>query len=282
MNIYPSFLKRLFSEDDNPVLKNSPDTETARQELILRASAFSTLRVADVMTPRTDIIALEAETGLGDVARVFKEASHSRMPVYRESLDNPVGMIHIKDIIAFLVPEHRETSLSEDAFAQKILEEIKHPLLYVPASMHAFDLLVRMQARRLHMALVVDEFGGTDGLVTLEDLLEQLVGNIEDEHDEDETPSLIKRAPHLWEADARVSIEDFKNHTGIDMTEDAEDKDIDTLGGLVFTLAGRVPERGEVIHHPDGYEFEVLDADPRRIKRLHIHAVTPSSDDENT
>ncbi|MEO1039005.1 MAG: hemolysin family protein [Pseudomonadota bacterium] len=245
-------------------------------ELQRNAAAFDRLRVADVMVPRADIIAVDGETPLGQLAKLFAEASHSRLPIFRETLDDPVGMAHIKDVMSYLAGE---PSGSEDSTLgdRQILDEIRRPVLYVPASMRAIDLLVKMQSRRMHMALVVDEFGGTDGLVTLEDLIEPIVGDIEDEHDSADAPAINAKGPAIWEADARAAIEDFENVVEREVATEDEEDDVDTLGGLVFMIAGRIPERGEVIVHQAGFEFEVLESDPRRIKRLRVRDTRSSS-----
>lgn len=266
-------LARAFSgQPDTTSPAPSPAPLPDGQFLALKAADFERLKVADVMVPRADITAVDIDTPLAELARLFAEAAHSRLPIYRETLDDPVGVAHIKDVVSHLAPD--ENGRHPEGWAEKkILPAIRRPLLFAPPSMKAVDLLLRMQTRRMHLALVVDEFGGTDGLVSLEDLLEPIVGDIEDEHDEAEAPAIRARGPGLWEADARLLIEDFEQTSGqpAELPEDEED-DFETLGGLVFTLAGRVPERGEVIPHPNGLEFEVLDADPRRIKRVRIRA----------
>lgn len=243
--------------------------ERPDQALLRNAAQFSELRVADVMVPRADIIAVEIDTPLGELARRFHEAAHSRLPIFRETLDDPVGVAHIKDLIPHLAGDE-DAARAEDWGQKRILPDIRRPLLYAPPSMRAADLLVRMQSRRMHMALVVDEFGGTDGLVTLEDLIEPIVGDIEDEHDENGGPAIRAKGPHLWEADARASIEEFEALVERAVATPEEEEDVDTLGGLVFLIAGRVPERGEIIRHSSGFEFEVLEADGRRIKRLKV------------
>ncbi|MGY6628695.1 MAG: hemolysin family protein [Oceanicaulis sp.] len=254
-------------------------------DMFLNLREFHTKRVEDVMVPRADIIAVEIDTPLKEIARLVTEAGHSRFPVYRETLDDPVGVVHIRDIISYLV---RYADEPDGDWAQaRILPAVRRPLLYVPASMRALDLLLRMQSRRMHMALVVDEFGGTDGLVTLEDLIEPIVGDIEDEHDETEAPSIRAKGADCWEADARAPIEELERELGREIATEAEEADVDTLGGLIFRLAGRIPERGEVLSHPSGLEFEILDSDPRRIKRLRIRpaapaAAAPSADDSET
>jgi CBS domain containing-hemolysin-like protein len=243
----------------------TPGLET--HDLLARMTAFQALRVEDVMCPRSDIVALEVGTPLGEAVRVFAEAAHSRLPVYRETLDDPLGMVHIKDLIGVLAPE-QDRPWPADLASRRVLESTLRQVLYVPPSMRAVDLLLRMQTRRIHMALVVDEYGGTDGLVTLEDVVEPIVGDIEDEHDEADGPRIRARGAHVWEADARCSIDEFEAMVGREIATEEEDEDVDTLGGLVFTIAGRVPERGEIIVHPAGFEFEVTEADPRRVKRV--------------
>lgn len=254
---------------DIPAASPAEPAPLPANALLANAEAFDRLRVDDVMVPRADIIAVEVDTPLRELAKIFADAAHSRLPIYRESLDDPIGVAHIKDVIGHLSGDeagHRPTGWADS----RILPQIRRPLLYAPPSMRATDLLLRMQSRRMHMALVVDEFGGTDGLVTLEDLLEPIVGDIEDEHDETVSPAIKAKGPHLWEADARAAIEDFEETVGRDIATEEEEQDVDTLGGLVFMLAGRIPERGEVIRHPSGFEFEILDSDPRRIKRLRV------------
>lgn len=256
---------------EDETLNGVPDTAHAGA-LLVNVREFQDKRVDDVMVPRADIIAVDLETPLKELARLFGEAAHSRLPVFRDTLDDPVGVAHIKDVVGYLSRYAEEGSDNgPDSWGDmRILPSIRRPLLYVPASMRALDLLLKMQSRRQHMALVVDEFGGTDGLVTLEDLIEPIVGDIEDEHDETDAPSILAKAPQCWETDARATIEDFEAVVGRDIASEEEENDVDTLGGLVFHLAGRVPERGEVLAHPSGFEFEILDSDPRRIKRLRV------------
>ncbi len=262
---------------------HSKDQLAEKDELLRKAQSFNNLTVADVMVPRADIIAVEKSSSLYKIIQTFKTASHSRLPIYDETLDNPIGMVHIKDILAVCVedilPYHlgNKHSLSKTnnqnsltKTHSNLLEKINRPLLYIPSSMRALDLLIRMKARRIHMALVVDEFGGTDGLVTLEDLVEQIVGNIEDEHDKNSDAELYLIGSHLWYAEARVLIEDFEQKTKF-LLNLKEDEDIDTLGGIIASLTRRVPERGEIITHPSGCEFEIIESDSRRIKRIHIH-----------
>lgn len=242
------------------------------------AERFHLLRVEDVMVPRANIIAIDINTGLHELSKAFQDAGHSRLPIYKETLDEPIGMVHIKDILPYLMlnAKGRSAKTYKD---RKILNTVKRPVLFVPPSMLAQDLLQRMQARRMHMAIVVDEYGGTDGILTIEDLVEPIVGDIDDEHD-DEEPKIktVKKAGKThWIADARVTIEDFEKAIGRDFASADEEDEVDTLGGLVFTLAGRVPERGEIIYHPDGLEFEIKDADPRRVKILKIRLLSKSA-----
>lgn len=236
-------------------------------DIVDQAEAFQTLRVDDVMTPRADIVAVEVSTPLDEVVRRFVEAEHSRMPVYRETLDDPLGLIHIKDVMKLLAPE---PDRSGPNWSEPVLHRLKREVLYVPASMRAADLLVKMQSERGHMALVIDEFGGTDGLVTLEDLIEAVVGDIEDEHDEAAASSVVHRPGGVVEADARAPLEELEAVAGASLAPADYEEEIDTVAGLVSALAGRVPQRGEVISHPGGWDFEVIDADPRRVKRVRM------------
>ncbi|HEC90657.1 MAG TPA: HlyC/CorC family transporter [Alphaproteobacteria bacterium] len=217
--------------------------------------------IHDVMVPRADIVAVEARAALTEVIEKMAREGHSRLPVYCETLDDATGMVHIKDVLAWRGHD-REFDLTN----------IVRKVLFVSPSMQVLELLLEMRVKRIHMALVVDEFGGVDGLVSIEDLVEEIVGEIEDEHDRGGEPDLALQADGSVEADARVSLEAFEELAGrIAVGEERED--IDTLGGLVFFLAGRVPIRGELISHPSGLEFEILDADPRRIKRLCVRGI---------
>ena len=260
-------LMRLFGRKE----EDPRETETPHEgvDMVDQAEAFQTLRVSDVMTPRADVVALEISAPFEEVVRQFAEAEHSRLPVYRETLDEPVGVVHIKDVFKLMVPRGE---MKPPEWDEQVLRRLRREVLYVPASMRAADLLLRMQARRIHMALVIDEFGGTDGLVTMEDLIEAVVGDIADEHDEAE-PELIARGPDLYEADARAPLEDLEEALGAELVPEDLEEEVETVGGLVTALAGRVPQRGEVIPHPLGYELEVMDADPRRVKRVRIRRV---------
>ncbi len=213
----------------------------------------------DVMLPRADIIALPADLTLDQAVAAIQREGHSRYPVYENQLDDVLGMVHIKDIIAAV---GREKPFSLRAI-------LRRPLLVVP-SVPVLDLLLRMREARMHMALVVDEYGGIDGLITIEDLVETIVGDIADEHDEIDAPQITERGEGVLELDGRTEIETFEARMGSVLTEEERNADIDTVGGLVLTMAGRVPARGEIFSHPSGLEFRVLDADARRIRRLRV------------
>ena len=242
-----------------------PAEPDAPVDLVDQAEAFKTLRVDDVMTPRADIVAVEIACPFADLLARFIEAEHTRMPIYRESLDDPVGQVHIKDVFKMLADESRRPAPDEP-----VLRRLRREVLYVPGSMRAADLLVRMQASRVHMALVIDEFGGTDGLVTLEDVIEAVVGEIDDEYDEVAPAQVVARPGGIFDADARAPLEDLEAALETTLAPADLEEDIDTIAGLVGALAGHVPQRGEVIAHPSGYEFEITDADPRRVKRVRI------------
>jgi len=243
-------------------------------------------RVGDVMIPRADIVAVQQDINIGELVRVFEGASHSRLVVYNDTLDDPVGMVHIRDLIAFMTaraavdPEKnakrkkplpagldlKAVNLAMPLSATKIVREI----LFVPPSMRVIDLLARMQATRIHLALVVDEYGGTDGLASIEDIVEQIVGEIADEHDEDETLAIAQQPDGSYVADARATIEDVIGTVGNDFDVGDAAEEVDTIGGYLVTRAGRLPVRGEIVPGPGLFEFEVLDADPRRVKRVRI------------
>jgi len=257
----------------SPESTTAPVASEAEIDIVDQATVFQTLRVGDVMTPRADIAALEISTPFCEVMRAFVEVEHSRMPVYRDTLDDPVGVVHLKDLISMLAPsaDAPETPPTPP-WKEMVLHRVKRELLYVPASMRAADLLLKMRVARIHMAMVIDEFGGADGLVTLEDLVEAVVGEIDDEHDEQSEPDIIALPGGVLETDARAPLEELEALLGQPLAPPESEEEIDTVAGLVATLAGRVPQRGEVIVHPAGFEFEVIDADPRRIRRLRIRS----------
>ncbi|MEO1282071.1 MAG: hemolysin family protein [Pseudomonadota bacterium] len=283
------------------------------RNMLLRLLEFGTCRVEDVMVPRADIIALEESEPVSTLLKTFQEAGVSRIPVFSETLDDPRGMAHIKDLFDWMMSSaahatprseqglHNGSEVPDtvseieiDAAPGKTSEadsmpkgqvdlgcidlsrsiamtKIRREVLFVPLSMPAMNLLIRMQSTRIHMALVVDEYGGTDGLVTIEDLIEQIVGEIEDEHDELEEANITDDPKNGIIASARTLVEELEEHLGQKLLTPEEDEEIDTLGGLVFTIVGRVPSRGELVSHHSGLEFEVLDADPRRVKKLKVH-----------
>jgi magnesium and cobalt transporter len=249
--------------------------ERAERAMMLKLLKFGELRVADIMVPRADIIAVEEGTSLAELVGIFRDAQHSRLPVYRDTLDNPIGMVHIKDLIGLAMPE------TEGAPHPKSIQDIRRDVLFVPPSMPVVNLLVKMQSTHRHLALVIDEYGGTDGLASIEDLVEQIVGDIEDEHDTDEAHGITVRKEGGYDASARADLEDIEEAVGLKLVDDEEAEEIDTLAGLVFSLVGRVPQRGEIVAHPAGVEFEVLDADPRRLKRLRVRVTKPKDADAN-
>jgi CBS domain containing-hemolysin-like protein len=276
---------------------------TEERGMLLRLLRFGALRVEDVMVPRADIIAADEAETLAELLRTFQEAGVSRIPLFHETLDDPRGMIHIKDLLGWMIntatpdvakvtvkgaaaPGPKDPSQGRPVAAEPpppdltrvdltkpimtLPSKIRRQLMYVPPSMPAMNLLLRMQTTRAHMALVVDEYGGTDGLVTIEDLVEQIVGEIEDEHDEQEAALIQQDAKLGLVASARTPVKELETLLDVKLLTPGDEEDIDTLGGLVFALVGRVPARGEIVAHPGGVEFEVLDADPRRVKKLRV------------
>ena len=263
---------------EDALARSKSDTLSVQERgMLRRILRFGKLTVEDVMVPRADIIAVDDSITIDELMRVFRQAEHSRLPVYRETLDDPRGMIHIRDLMSWITAEAElaggeRLNLGKVDLQRSIgTMNITRDLLYVPGSMSVLDLLPKMQTTRVHLALVVDEYGGTDGLVSIEDLVEEVVGDIADEHDVEDEP-LIRTDPKLGLiADARMPIEDLEKHLQRELVSEEQEEDIDTLGGLVFSIAGRIPARGELVRHPSGIEFEVLEADPRRIKKLRIH-----------
>ena len=222
------------------------------------------LSVEDVSIPKADIVAVHDSITKDELFDTFKNTALTRLPVYENTLDNPLGFVHFKDFIL--------KSNSNDDVSPFLVKNILRNLLFVPPSMSLGVLLAKMQAERTHMALVIDEYGGVDGLVTIEDLIEQVVGDIEDEHDEANQKDWLVEKPGQYLATAKTSLREFKEETGLDLTNEAsiDAEEIDTFGGLVFMLAGRVPVRGEIVPHPHGMEFEIVEADPRRVKKLRL------------
>ncbi|MGH6824420.1 hemolysin family protein [Methyloceanibacter sp.] len=288
----PSWLERLlarFGLGEEPDLREVIEDALARgavggdtfsgqeRAMLLKMLRFGKLTVEDVMVPRANIIAVEESMTVAELMGVFREAEHSRLPVYRETLDDPRGMIHIRDLMSWITTAAEKSGgpsleLGAVDLASTVgAIDITREILYVPPSMPVLDLLLRMQLSRRHLALVVDEYGGTDGLVSIEDLVEEVVGEIEDEHDVAEEAMIREDARLGLIAEARAPIGDLERHLGVELVTPEQEEDIDTIGGLVFSLAGRIPARGELVRHPCGIEFEVLEADPRRIKKLRIH-----------
>jgi magnesium and cobalt transporter len=258
-------LEELIEENEEEGRRSGEFTEEERS-LLLNALSFGELQVLDVMVPRADVKAIEVGADIGSVIAAMREAMHTRLPVYRNTLDEVIGMVHIKDMLPFW---------GDGAEFQ--LERIKREILFVPHSMRVLDLLLQMRDTGVHMAIVVDEYGGTDGMVTIEDMVEEIVGEIQDEHDKILPPRITELPDGALEADARVEVEDLEKQLGLSLLDEERREDVDTLSGLIFTLLDRLPARGEVVHHPAGIDFEVVEADPRRIKRLRIVRRAPSS-----
>jgi CBS domain containing-hemolysin-like protein len=243
--------------------------------------------VEDVMVPRADIVAVQKDISLGELVKVFEVAAHSRLVVYDDTLDDPTGMVHIRDLIAYMANRAAASASTKprrkkpftagldlnavDLSAALSSTRLVRTILFVPPSMPAIDLLAKMQATRIHLALVIDEYGGTDGLVSIEDIVEQIVGDIEDEHDEDVTVGVVRQADGTYLANARASLDDVTATIGAEFDVGEAAEDVDTLGGYLVTRVGRVPVRGELVPGPSGFEIEVLDADPRRVKRVRIY-----------
>ena len=270
-------------EDIEDALEESATSDdfTPQERLILKnVLSLHELRVADVMVPRADIISVRADATLGEVLSVFRTAGHSRIPVYGDTLDDPRGMVHIRDFVDFLAkvadpagaPESAKLSglNGVDLTTPLSLARILRPVLFAPPSMPALDLLVKMQATRTHIALVIDEYGGTDGLVSIEDIVETIVGDIEDEHDLDETPQIEAAPDGSFVIDARASLDAVAQAVNAPMDTLVDLEEVDTIAGLVSALAGHVPARGEIIQLGVDLECEVLDADPRRVKKIRI------------
>ncbi len=278
-----------FRADLKDMLEGNGETGFSPEEVTLLRNILAAreARVDDIMIPRADIIAVQKDIILGELIRVFEGAGHSRLVVYDDTLDDPIGMVHIRDLIAFMTAQAvvkpstgarrkkplpadlnlAEVDLSTPLSATKIVRE----MLFVPPSMPAMDLLAKMQATRIHLALVIDEYGGADGLVSIEDIVELIVGDIADEHDEDVLPAIEPQADGSFLADARASLEDVTAIVGAEFDVGEMADEVDTIGGYLVTKIGRLPVRGELIPGPGKFEFEVLDADPRRVKRLRIY-----------
>jgi len=268
------FFSRIFSsfgpgdEDEN----DKEDSPTPHASDVPGMVNLSRKKVEDVAIPKADIVSVPSTITKDELVQVFRESGLSRLPVYKGTLDTPLGMVHLKDFAL----KHGFNG-SGGRFS---LKRMLRPMFYVPPSMPIGVLMAKMQSERRHMALVIDEYGGVDGLVTIEDLIEQVVGEIEDEHDIDDENYWTEEKPGCYIALAKTPLEDFATETGFSLTEmdDVDEEEIDTLGGLVFMMLGRVPVRGEVIEHPTGAVIEVVEADPRRVKRLRVRLMEPAGD----
>src|SRR4051812_6245519 len=245
------------AEDARPV---AGDLSSSERQMLRNLLHFGDQTAGDVCVTRGDIIAVPSTITFEALVQAFADAGHSRLPVYRESLDEVIGMIHIKDVFV----------ASVDLTRDRAIDKLLRAPLFVPESMGVIDLLAQMRAQRMHLAIVVDEFGGTDGLVTIEDVVEEIVGDIEDEHDEEEAGMLTLLDDGLWEADARLELDELCD--AVDKRLAAEDDEVDTVGGLTFLLAGRILQPGESVLHPSGWRLESIEADSKRIKRLRLHA----------
>ncbi|MDA1131725.1 MAG: hemolysin family protein [Proteobacteria bacterium] len=239
--------------------ESTADITPVERLMLLNVLRVGDTRVGNVMVPRADIIAVEIETGLAALIDVFRDGFHSRVPVYVETLDHLSGFVHVKDTLQFWRGE-KEFRLRDHL----------RQLLFVPPSMRVVDLLLQMRMQRTHMAAVVDEYGGTDGLVTIEDLVEEIVGEIEDEHERAPGPMFTERPDGALLADGRAPVDELAVRLGVDLVSGDREEDIESVGGLIFSMVGRVPMRGEILTHPAGVEFEVLESDPRRVKRVRV------------
>jgi len=273
MNIFQTF-KTKNKNDLNNILEDSVEKKRSftqeEEDMLQNVIGFGSSRVEDCMVPRADIIGVDKDAKNKDVLKLFSDSNHSRIPVYKETLDDPIGMLHMKDLISVF---------TDNDFNKIKLENFLREILFVPPSMKSRDLLVRMQTSRIHMALVIDEYGGTDGLVTIEDLIEEIIGEIEDELFEEDLDRIKIFENHI-DTLARTSIEEINKLIGKSLFTEDIDEEINTIGGLVFVLAGRVPQRGELIKHPLGFEIEITDADSRKIKKVRLRTRAKKRFDE--
>ncbi len=267
------------------------DRLSVEQRSMLRnLIAFDDLRVDDAMVPRADIVAIEDVASMRNLLEAFTQANHSRMPVYHETLDNITGMVHVKDFLRWLeVKGSKRRGKAATGLALPVAElssaikshgSLIRDVLFVPPSMPAADLLLKMKSSHVHLAIVIDEYGGTDGLLSIEDLVELIVGDISDEHDTDEDPHITRVDDLTHVADARVAIAKLDEMFGVDLLPDEEEDEADTLAGLIYEMVGHVPARGEIIRHDSGIEFEILETDRRRVKRVRVHLPPPRPETE--
>jgi CBS domain containing-hemolysin-like protein len=243
------------------------EIDSHERTLIRNVLGLRDISARDVMVPRADIVAVDAETPIQDLVSQMIEAAHSRLPVYRETLDDTIGLVHIKDVLGPLASAQPTT-----------VPDLVREALFVSPTIRALDLLQEMRLNRRHLALVVDEFGGIDGLITIEDLVEEIVGEIIDEHDVEEGPKIVAESDGTAVADARATVEDVESLFGL-LLSDTEREEVDTVAGLIFAVTGRIAKRGEIIRHESGVEFEIIDADPRRLKTVRVRRPTDPSDD---
>ena len=242
-------------------LKGTEGISKHERLMLLNILKIDGIRSSDIMIPRADIGAVELNDSFEKVLEVFIKEAHSRVPIYEKNLDNIIGMIHIKDLVNYQNQKKTETNF---------LQNLKREILEIPPSMPVLDLLLKMQLTRLHMGIVIDEYGCTDGLVTIEDVIEEITGEIEDEHDEKNLPMLIKSSLNTFEASARIEIDELQKVTNVEFLNSYDNDDVDTLGGLIFSITGRVPQRGEIIKHSSVTTFEIKDADPMKIKSVKV------------
>ena len=242
-------------------LKDTEGISKHERLMLLNILKIDGIRSSDIMIPRADIGAVELNDSFEKVLEVFIKEAHSRVPIYEKNLDNIIGMIHIKDLVNYQNQKKTETNF---------LQNLKREILEIPPSMPVLDLLLKMQLTRLHMGIVIDEYGCTDGLVTIEDVIEEITGEIEDEHDEKNLPMLIKSSLNSFEASARIEIDELQKVTNVEFLNSYDNDDVDTLGGLIFSITCRVPQRGEIIKHASGTTFEIKDADPMKIKSVKV------------
>ncbi len=260
------------AEDAVPTGGPSDDLGPVERAMLRNMLHLSDGCAGDIAVPRTDMVTFDIDHGFAALVAMFRDAGHSRMPVWRGTRDNIIGMVHIKDVYVRIADTFSD-KVSSAPLLDLAIEPLLREVLFVPAPMAIVDLLARMRAGRTHMAIIIDEYGGVDGLITIEDLVEEIVGDIEDEHDEAAAALIQEVGDGLWEADARLPITDLEQTLGMPLADDAVGIDVDTLGGLVFMLAGRVPAPGESVDHPAGWRIEVIDGDPRMVKRLRIQTL---------
>lgn len=260
-NIENNNLKQSIETVLDSDLKGTEGISKHERLMLLNILKIDGIRSSDIMIPRADIGAVELNDSFEKVLEVFIKEAHSRVPIYEKNLDNIIGMIHIKDLVNYQNQKKTETNF---------LLNLKREILEIPPSMPVLDLLLKMQLTRLHMGIVIDEYGCTDGLVTIEDVIEEITGEIEDEHDEKNLPMLIKSSLNTFEASARIEIDELQKVTNVEFLNSYDNDDVDTLGGLIFSITGRVPQRGEIIKHSSGTTFEIKDADPMKIKSVKV------------